>query len=249
MKPYQQVAIVECGEPLVRIPPEPFSFTDPHPYVKVGAPYGDRSPYYLRQGVVDRLLQAGRSLQSTHPGWKIQIFDAYRPLSVQAYMVDLAFQQAVQERSWDATQLTAAQRQAILEQVHTFWAVPNDNPATPPPHSTGAAVDVTLVDGQGRGIEMGSAIDEMSPRSYPDFFEEKAIAKYAAVGYDSREIAGSDRQQFQTHRQILNTAMTSAGFRQHLREWWHFSWGDQYWAWLDHQAHPQDGQARYGRAI
>jgi zinc D-Ala-D-Ala dipeptidase len=247
MKPYQAVPIVECGEPLVRIPSAAFRFTDPHPYVEAGAPYGDRSPYSLRQGIVDRLIAAGRSLQNHHPGWQIQIFDAFRPLSVQAYMVDLAMQQAVAERGWTAEQLTSAQRQTILAQVHTFWAVPNDNPDTPPPHSTGAAVDVTLVDAEGQVIDMGSAIDEMSPRSYPDFFAEWAIAKYAAEGQDSSAVSAADRAKFAAHRQILTNAMTSAGFRQHLREWWHFSWGDQYWAWLGNQADPQAGQARYGR--
>jgi len=40
----------------------------------------------------------------------------------------------------------------------------------------------------------------------------------------------------------LASAMARAGFVRHPGEWWHFSWGDQLWAW-------QAGvpQARYGR--
>ena len=61
MKPYQQIAIDECGEPLVPIPPEHFAFEIPHPYQNLGAPYDNSkadSPYYLRQGVVDSLIAA-----------------------------------------------------------------------------------------------------------------------------------------------------------------------------------------------
>jgi D-alanyl-D-alanine dipeptidase len=29
--------------------------------------------------------------------------------------------------------------------------------------------------------------------------------------------------------------MGEAGFAQHPGEWWHFSWGDQLWAWRTQQ--------------
>jgi len=234
MKPYQQILIVECNEPLLPILPEQFAVETPHPYVKLGAPYGGKSPYYLRQTVLKRLVQAQDGLQQCYSGWRIQIFDAYRPLAVQQYMVDYMFAETVAEtlEARGIEQLTDDLRQAILTQVYQFWAVPSSNPNTPPPHSTGAAVDVTLVDAAGRAIDMGSAIDEMSPRSHPDYFAE-------AEGAGDRVI--------QTHRQILKDAMISAGFRQHPGEWWHFSWGDQLWAWLVNQEDSQSvAIARYG---
>ncbi|MGF1515650.1 MAG: M15 family metallopeptidase, partial [Elainellaceae cyanobacterium] len=52
---------------------------------------------------------------------------------------------------------------------------------------------------------------------------------------------------FHRHRQILNTALSSAGFCRHRQEWWHFSYGDQMWAWFTNQE--QLGAiARYGGA-
>lgn len=226
-KPYQAVPIQECNEPLVIIPAPTFSFIIPHPYVRVAAPYGDKSPHYLRQGVLERLLLAQRSLQGQYPGWRIHIFDAYRPLAVQQYMVDYTFQQVVGDRGLRVEQLTATERQEILEQVYQFWAAPSPDPATPPPHSTGAAVDVTLVDANGAEIDMGSPIDELSPRSYPDYFK--------------------DNPTLHQHRQILRQVMITAGFCQHPREWWHFSYGDQLWAWLCQQENPQcKAIARYG---
>ena len=89
MKPYRQVPIQECGEPLVAIPLELFAIETPHPYLKCGADYNGSSPYYLRQGVLDRVIQAQVQLQQLHPDWRLQIFDAYRPVEVQQYMVDL----------------------------------------------------------------------------------------------------------------------------------------------------------------
>ncbi len=73
MKPYRQVPIQECGEPLVAIPLRLFAVETPHPYIKCGADYQGKSPYYLRQGVLDRLIQAQERLQQLQPGWKLQI--------------------------------------------------------------------------------------------------------------------------------------------------------------------------------
>jgi D-alanyl-D-alanine dipeptidase len=101
---------------------------------------------------------------------------------------------------------------------------------TPPPHSTGAAVDITLVDAKGQTIDMGSAIDELSLRSHPDHY------------------ANSPELPYHYYRQLLHDVMHSAGFRRHLGEWWHFSLGDQMWAWLCRQENPSHTvAARYGR--
>lgn len=242
MKPYQQIPIADCGEPLVPIPLDQFAVEQPHPYVKVAAPYGDRSPYYLRQGVLQRLIQAQQLLQQRYPDWRIQIFDAYRPLSVQQYMVDYTFTQTAAAQGLSPAQLTEPQRQEILEQVYQFWAVPSFDPATPPPHSTGAAVDVTLVDAIGTVVDMGSPIDEMSPRSYPDYFAEAN-----AIEAEGDRLTLHSHLTFHSHRQLLKEVMEAAGFRQHPREWWHFSVGDQLWAWLLQQDNPQVRQiACYG---
>lgn len=227
MKPYQKIPIDDCKEPLVAIPLDRFAVVLPHPYQQLGAPYGGKSPFYLRQGVLDSLIQAQNYLQKQHPGWQISIFDAYRPISVQQFMVDYSFNQLVRERGLNLTDLTEAQRQTILEQVYQFWAAPSLDPATPPPHSTGAAVDVTLIDAAGKTADMGSPIDEISPRSYPDYFDRST---------DPLEV------QYCQNRHLLRDVMLSAGFWQHPNEWWHFCKGDQMWAWLTNQKN-----ARYGR--
>ena len=232
MKPYQQIQIFECEEPLVLIPLELFAVESPHPYQRLGAPYGERSPYLLRQSVFNSLLQAQAQLQSRHPEWRLQIFDAYRPVAVQQFMVDYTFAEVVKSHGVLPSQLSEVQRQAIWQQVYQIWAVPSLNPSTPPPHSTGAAVDVTLVDNTGKTVNMGSAIDELSARSHPDYF---------ASSINPLE------KQHHVYRQLLCQVMLDAGFQRHPAEWWHFSLGDQMWAWLSCQTNPGNPTvARYG---
>jgi D-alanyl-D-alanine dipeptidase len=232
MKPYKLIPIQECGEPLLPIPSEIFAFVLPHPYAKVGAPYGDRSPFYLRESVLNSLIAAQKELQERYSGWRIQIFDAYRPIAVQRFMVDHTFRELVQASGLALETLTAKQQQEIWEQVYGFWAVPSDDPATPPPHSTGSAVDVTLVDETGQPVDMGSPIDELSPRSFPGHFADSQLPQ---------------ERQYHRHRQLLREVMVNAGFQPHPHEWWHFCLGDQMWAWLVNQEDPARGAiARYG---
>ena len=232
MKPYQQIPILESGEPLVPIPLEMFAVESPHPYQRLGAIYAERSPYHLRQSVLNSLLQAQVQLQKHYPNWRIQIFDAYRPVAVQQFMVDYTFAEVVQAQGLTPAQLTAAQRTVIWKQVYQIWAVPSLEANCPPPHSTGGAVDITLVDDTGTPVNMGSAIDELSPASHPDYYANSTAPS---------------EQQYNFHRQLLWDVMRHSGFQRHPGEWWHFCLGDQMWAWLSNQADPiKSVVARYG---
>ncbi|MDF5706317.1 MAG: M15 family metallopeptidase [Nostoc sp. S4] len=235
MRPYHQIPIFECGEQMMEIPLKLFAVESPHPYEKLGAPYGKHSPYYLRQSVIKNLIQAQNYLELLRPNWRIQIFDGYRPIAVQQFMVDYSFAQAVQERGLIEVELSPNQRQEIWQAVYEIWAAPSLDEKTPPPHSTGGAVDVTLVDDSGEILNMGSPIDEMSERSHPDY--------YANSNYP-------EAQKYHAHRQILRDVMLKAGFQRNPREWWHFSFGDQMWAWLNNQSNPASPvSARYGRLV
>lgn len=229
-KPYQAIAIEDCGEPLVALDRQVFSLVEPHPYAALGADYGGRSPYSLRQSVVGALILAQERLQTHHPGHRLQIFDAYRPIAVQRFMVNHSFQALAHQRGQNPAQCSPQEKTALLEEVYQFWALPSDDPRTPPPHSTGAAVDLTVIDPQGIPWNMGGAIDDIAPHSHPDFYHQIP-----------------EGQGFHHRRQALRTAMVAAGFHQHPNEWWHFSLGDQLWAWLEHQQYPhRSPNARYG---
>ncbi|MEO0803893.1 MAG: M15 family metallopeptidase [Cyanobacteria bacterium J06642_2] len=214
-KPYLSVPISECGEPLLPVGGR-FACVSPAPYVALGAPYGNRSPFWLREDVVRRLAIAQAALLQKHPEWRLLLFDGFRPLAVQRFMVEYSYRQLLECRGLQADDLSPEQQQALYDEVFTFWALPSEDPATPPPHSTGGAVDLTLADANGQAIWMGSEIDEISPRSQPDYFLNSSVP---------------DADVFHARRQLLNQAMTTAGFLRHPNEWWHFSYGDQLWAW------------------
>lgn len=233
MKPYHQIPIQDCGEPLIPIPLDNFSVEQPHPYVKLGAEYGAKSPYCLRKGVIAALLEAQFLIEKRNPQWKIRIYDAYRPVGVQQYMVNYSYNSLVKNLELQEEQLSAQQRQDLWNRVYRIWAAPSLDQKMPPPHSTGGAVDVTIVNQQGVKLDMGGEIDELSERSHPDYYLSDQ---------------DGDNQQYHFNRQLLNRAMTNAGFYQHPGEWWHFSLGDQMWAWQHNQNNPTaQAIARYGR--
>jgi zinc D-Ala-D-Ala dipeptidase len=241
-KPYLQIPIIESGEALVPIPKEIFAHQTPHAYEALGAPYCDASPYFVREQVLQALIGAQQILQMQHPHWQLFIFDAYRPVAVQEFMVNYAFREALEQQNLIQADLTPAQEEVLWEQVLKIWALPSLDLKTPPPHSTGGAVDVTLYDRNTQQlIEMGSPIDEMSVRSQPNYFAD--LAQDEQLSAVERSVAQTAAQ----HRQVLNDAMSGAGFQRHLGEWWHFCLGDQMWAWLTRQQSGGEAIARYGR--
>lgn len=82
------------------------------------------------------------------------------------------------------------------------------------PHSAGAAVDLTLVDADGHELDMGTRVNATP--------EESAGACYT----DAPGIGAEAR----ANRRLLAAALTSAGLVNYPTEWWHWSYGDRYWA-------------------
>ena len=217
MRPWSDRPIQDCQELLEHLPPQLFRI-EPHPYALVGALYGPgKDPFRLRSTVVRRLLQAQDQLRRRTPELQFAIFDAWRPISVQAFMVNYTIDQLCRERGVDRHDpAQTADLHEVESEVGRFWAPPSQNPQTPPPHSTGAAVDLTLATDAGSLLQMGGAIDAIGAVSEPDYF---------ANATDPSE------QGFHQRRELLRTVMASAGFAQHPNEWWHYSYGDQLWAW------------------
>lgn len=218
MRPWSSIPIAESHESLVALPADLLRL-EPHPYASLGAPYGaEADPFRLRSGVLERLLRAQGSLTEREPMLRLAIFDAWRPIDVQAFMVDHTIAALCLERGIsrdDPSQGAAVQ--AVMRDVARFWAEPSRHPATPPPHSTGAAVDLTLATVEGsQPLDMGSPIDAIGSVSEPNHF--------ALAVVDPERL-------FHQRRTLLREVMAAAGFAQHPNEWWHYSYGDQLWAW------------------
>lgn len=82
------------------------------------------------------------------------------------------------------------------------------------PHVAGAAVDVTLVDSSGRELDLGTAIDATP--------EESSGRCYFAADGISREA--------RANRDLLARVLCREGLVNYPTEWWHYSFGDRYWA-------------------
>ena len=97
-----------------------------------------------------------------------------------------------------------------LRPVEAQWALWKANPdpeflADPrkgSPHSRGAAVDLTLIDGEGRELDMGTGFDAFTPLSHH--------------GRTDVSVAG------QRNRLLLMGLMTAAGWDFYRNEWWHY---------------------------
>uniref|UniRef100_A0AAU2VGA2 D-alanyl-D-alanine dipeptidase n=1 Tax=Streptomyces sp. NBC_00003 TaxID=2903608 RepID=A0AAU2VGA2_9ACTN len=133
---------------------------------------------------------------------RLLFVEGYRPLSLQRTY----FEEYVEE-------LGALHPQWPAEQVHSA-ASRYVSPPGIAPHSAGAAVDLTLADADGRELDLGTRMNA-SP-------EESAGACYTEAGNISAEA--------REHRKILGSALTAAGLVNYPTEWWHWSFGDRYWA-------------------
>ena len=220
MKIWNKIPIKDNGDKLTAIP-SCLKFLDPHPYFNLGAPYKDETSIWkLREEVVNRLVKVNDYLISK-TSFNLLIYDSWRPLEVQEFMFKRAFLLECEKSDIDISFENIKSYPSILKKVEKFWAYPSYDSRCPPPHSTGGALDVCLADKEGNLVEMGGNVDQMDETSNPYFYAN--IKNGEAIIWNDR-------------RNLLREIMTKFGFAQHPNEWWHFSYGDQLWAWKNKKA-------------
>jgi zinc D-Ala-D-Ala dipeptidase len=82
------------------------------------------------------------------------------------------------------------------------------------PHCTGGAVDLTLCTADGTELDLGTEVNDSPVASNNACFT-------AASGLSP---------QARGNRDVLVTALTATGLVNYPTEWWHWSFGDRYWA-------------------
>lgn len=228
----KSITIEDCFEELVDIDPSIFPRFNPHLYSAYGAIYPTISPFHIRQGVYKRLLKAKEYLSKINPNYQLKIFDAYRPLAVQQYMVEYTFNELVKNDNLQISELTQEEVKDYYNKVFLIWATPDKSQLSPPPHSTGSAIDLTIVDENGIALDMGTEIDAMPPESLPNYFYQASTEREKTI---------------HQNRELLNEVMSKAGFSRLIYEWWHFSYGDQFWAMMQSLKDKKEHIAIYGR--
>ncbi|UUU26655.1 M15 family metallopeptidase [Streptomyces sp. DSM 40750] len=187
------VSVQDSDEPLVDVRRDGSLLVDERKADTTG------SYAHLRAGVLDRLVKAQALLPD---GLRLLFVEGYRPPSLQRrYFDEYAAEQRALHPDWPADRIRAAASRYV-------------SPPEIAPHSAGAAVDLTLVDADGRELDFGTPVNA-SP-------EESAGACYTGAG----DITAEAR----AHREALGAALTEAGLVNYPTEWWHWSYGDRYWA-------------------
>lgn len=99
---------------------------------------------YLQKDVAIRLAKVQQALSKQRPGYRLLIFDALRPVSVQ-------------EKMWNALDTIVPVERAKFV----------SNPKNRSLHNFGAAVDISIEDDRGQLLDMGAGFDDIRKIAYP----------------------------------------------------------------------------------
>lgn len=197
--PYQ--IPVECGQPLVDITDmERVHFEAT--YAQMGLK-NTLTRCYVRQEVA-QMLQ--RVLESLPEEYSLCIYDTLRPKDVQQSLYDMYWQQLAQENP-------GASEEEITALIDDFVAYPRIDYERPTPHSTGGAVDLTLMKND-QPLPMGTEFDDLTEKAHTRYFENAVT---------------DEEKEFRDNRRLLYHAMIQAGFANYWNEWWHYAYGDRAW--------------------
>ena len=111
--------------------------------------YFDIDKAYLQKTIAQRLVKCNTYLKSIHKNYRLLIYDAARPRSIQQAM-------------WDALD-------TIPVKERTKFV---SNPASGSVHNFAAAVDLTICDKAGKALDMGAGYDDIRKIAYPRYETE-----------------------------------------------------------------------------
>ncbi len=161
----------------------------------------------LKRRTAEALKRAQEQAQTS--GFSLKVFDCYRPeRSVRAF---LRWAQAPED----------GKTKSYYPHLHKFQLVPGYI-APRSSHSTGDAVDVTLVSAAGAKEEAGGAANDCTVTAV------KGESADMGTGFDCFDPKASTASplaapaQYKA-RMLLKSIMEAAGFKNYSCEWWHFA--------------------------
>jgi len=208
---WQDIKIIENNEPMVDI----LKYNNPKIvfskyYFNMGL-FGAIDHCLIREAVASKLNQIAQRLPN---GYKLFIFDCFRPIQChrslyESLKVRVAKDQGLKDDS------------DIIKYLSTFATPGFTNPLYPSPHFTGGAVDLTIVDNFGNALNMGTEFDDLTEKAYTEFYEIK-LQKTKKLDYLENSIL--------MNRRFLYNLMCEENFSNYKYEWWHYDFGNQFWA-------------------
>lgn len=196
-----RVLIRDNGEPLMDAL-KTLKGVEIHPerkHYKKDAPYR----FHGRATLVNMLQGAQKALPKKH---KLMLWGIYRTMEQQIEIYEQVYKEFQKAHpQWP--------KNILRRQTNRFVHPPDIK--TPPGHSTGGAVDLSVIGPDGKPLNMTAPFDAESEE------RRKVAATFAPLLSDEAK----------RNRSILITAMNAASFTNYGGEWWHWSYGDSCWAW------------------
>ncbi|MBB2912228.1 D-alanyl-D-alanine dipeptidase [Streptosporangium becharense] len=135
-------------------------------------------------------------------GYRLLVVEGYRPVTTQQRIFDeYSAELAALYPDMPPDELRAAASRYV-------------SPVEVAPHTAGAAVDLTLCAEDGSELDMGTPVNATPEQSD------------GACYTDAPGLSAEARH----HRKLLGVALEAAGLVNYPTEWWHWSYGDRYWA-------------------
>lgn len=168
----------------------------------------------MRKTVYEKLKHA-QSLLPT--GLRFCLYEAYRSLNLQKILFDTRYEKLKKlYPKWSHADI-------FIETTRLISPVINlDGSVNIPPHSTGSAIDVYLLNDKGEAIDMG-----IHPK---DWMEDND----GSLSFTASQIISNEAKE---NRKIMGEALSVAGFTNYTAEYWHWSYGDRYWAFYTKEPH------------
>ena len=140
--------------------------------------------------------------------YKFLIYDAWRPFELQKelyqkYSNDILARFGLEEYD-------DFKKEQI---INKYVSKPTKDRELPPVHTTGGAIDLTIVDSKGKELNMGCMFDEFEEIAHTAYFENTEFLT------------------IKNNRRLLYLAMIKAGFTNLPSEWWHYDYGDRFWGY------------------
>lgn len=197
------VPIKEINEPMVDLKDQSTILFGPSPEIPNNKDYTK-----IRKTVYEKLTLAQKLLPSN---LKFCIYEGYRSLNLQEKLFNDRYQLLKNIcPEWSYEQL-------FQETIRLISPLTNlDGSHNIPPHSTGGAIDIYLINKNGEAIDMG-----IHPKDWMKDVD----------GSLSQTDSSKVSKTAQKNRSIMSNALQSVGFVNYTAEYWHWSYGDRYWAY------------------
>ncbi|MGE3920040.1 MAG: M15 family metallopeptidase [Gammaproteobacteria bacterium] len=203
------VPVIENHEPMIELRDQDEIVFGPSPEILNNTDYTK-----LRKSVYEKLKQAQALLPK---GMHFCLYEGYRSIKLQKMLFDNRYHSVKsQHPDWNQSELFAEAIKLVSPVIN------EDGSKNIPPHSTGGAVDVYLIDDQGKPFDMG-----IHPKDWMKDLD-------ASLSLTNSKIISKEAQK---NRVIMSEVLKNVGFVNYPTEYWHWSYGDRYWGFHKNKDH------------